>query len=90
MYVLTVTNFADTCSGRADTVSVYDTYDDARAVTPRTTAVDDLTVDVICHDDGTTGSLCDRVGEDTAVAFEPWLSSDGTRCHDYFCGDRRY
>ncbi len=55
MYVLTVTNFADTCSGRADTVSVYDTYDDARAVTPRTTAVDDLTVDVICHDDGTTG-----------------------------------
>jgi hypothetical protein len=45
MYVLTVTNFADTCTGRADTVSVYDTYEDARAAAGRTAAVDDLTVD---------------------------------------------
>jgi hypothetical protein len=43
MYVLT---FADTCSGpRADTVSVYDTYEDARTAAGRTAAVDDLTVD---------------------------------------------
>jgi len=45
MYVLTVTNFADTCTGRSDTVSVYDTYEDARAAAGRTAAVDDLTVD---------------------------------------------
>jgi hypothetical protein len=45
MYVLTVTNFADTCTGRSDTVSVYDTYDDARAAAGRTAAVDNLMVE---------------------------------------------
>lgn len=45
MYVLTVTNFADTCTGRADTVSVYDTYGDACAGAGRTAAVDGLVVD---------------------------------------------
>ena len=45
MYVLTVTNFADTCTGRERTVSVYDSYDDARAAAVKTAAVDDLTVD---------------------------------------------
>ncbi|HTZ14150.1 MAG TPA: hypothetical protein VMC78_11120 [Mycobacterium sp.] len=44
MYVLTVTNFADTCTGHADTVSVYDSYDDARAAAGRTAAVDNLSV----------------------------------------------
>jgi hypothetical protein len=46
VYVLTVTNFADTCTGRERTVSVYDSYDDARAAAGRTAAVDDLTVDM--------------------------------------------
>jgi hypothetical protein len=45
MYVLTVTNFADTCSGRSDTVSVYDSYEEAHAAAGRTAAVDNLTVD---------------------------------------------
>lgn len=44
MYVLTVTNFADTCSGRSDTVSVYDSYEAARAAAGCSAAVDDLTV----------------------------------------------
>jgi hypothetical protein len=45
VYVLTVKNFADTCSGRSHTVSVYDTYEAARAAAGGTAAVDDLTVD---------------------------------------------
>jgi hypothetical protein len=45
VYVLTVTNFADTCTGRERTVSVYDSYQDARAAAVTTAAVDDLTVD---------------------------------------------
>ncbi len=45
MYVLTVTTFADTCSGRSRTVSVYDSYEAARAAAGGTAAVDDLTVD---------------------------------------------
>jgi hypothetical protein len=45
LYVLTVINLADTCTGRERTVSVYDSYQDARAAAGRTAAVDDLTVD---------------------------------------------
>jgi hypothetical protein len=45
MYVLTVTNFADTCTGRANGVSVYDSCEGALAAAGRTAAVDDLTVD---------------------------------------------
>jgi len=45
MYVLAVTNFADTRTGHERTVSFYDSYDDARAAAARTAAVDDLTVD---------------------------------------------
>jgi hypothetical protein len=45
MHVLTVTNFADSCSGRSDTVLVCDSYEDAGAAAGRTAAVDDLTVD---------------------------------------------
>lgn len=44
MYVLTVTNFGDTCSGRADTVSAYDSYEAACAAAGGSAAVDDLTV----------------------------------------------
>lgn len=44
MYVLTVTNHADTCTGRADTVSAYGTYGDAWTAAARTAAVDGLTV----------------------------------------------
>jgi hypothetical protein len=45
VYVLTVTTFADTCSGRSRTVSVYDCYEAARAAAGGTAAVDNLTVD---------------------------------------------
>ena len=45
MYVLTVTNFADTCTGHERAVSFFDSYEDARAAAGRTAAVDDLTVD---------------------------------------------
>jgi hypothetical protein len=45
VYVLTVKTFADTCSGRSHTVSVYDSYDAARAAAGGTAAVDDLRVD---------------------------------------------
>lgn len=44
MYVLTVTNFGDTCSGRADTVSVYNSYEAACAAASGSAAVDHLTV----------------------------------------------
>jgi hypothetical protein len=45
VYVLTVTNFADTCTGHERTVSFYDSYGDAHAAAGRTAAVDNLTVD---------------------------------------------
>ena len=44
VYVLTVTTFADTCTGRSRTVSVYDSYEAARAAAGGSAAVDDLTV----------------------------------------------
>lgn len=44
MYVLTVKNFGDTCTGRSDTVSVYDSYESACAAACSTAAVDHLTV----------------------------------------------
>jgi hypothetical protein len=44
VYVLTVTNFADTCTGHERTVSFFDSYEDACAAAGRTAAVDDLTV----------------------------------------------
>lgn len=44
MYVLTVTNFGDTCSGRADTVWVYNSYEAACAAAGESAAVDHLTV----------------------------------------------
>lgn len=67
MYVLTVTNFADTCSGRSDTVSFYDRYEDARAAAGRTAAVDDLTVDT-WH--------WSRVGADVVAARGVFLDGD--------------
>ncbi len=45
MYVLTITNFADTCSGRSNTVSAYTSYQTASAAADGSAAVDDLTVD---------------------------------------------
>lgn len=44
MYVLTVTNFGDTCTGRADTVSAYNSYEAACAAAGGSAAVDHLTV----------------------------------------------
>jgi len=46
VYVLTVTNFADMCTGRERTVSFYDSYEDARAAARRTASVDGLTVNI--------------------------------------------
>jgi hypothetical protein len=44
VHVLTVTTFADTCSGRSRTVSVHDSYEAALAAAGGTAAVDELTV----------------------------------------------
>lgn len=44
MYVLTVTNLGDTCTGRSDTVSVYTSYEAACAAAGGSAAVDHLTV----------------------------------------------
>jgi len=68
MYVLTVTNFADTCTGRSETVSVYDTYQDARAAAGRTAAVDDLTVDTRHRS---------RAGADVVAARGVFIDVDG-------------
>jgi hypothetical protein len=68
MYVLTVTNFADSCTGRADTVSVYDTYEDARAAAGRTAAVDNLTVDPRQRS---------RAGADVVAAHGVFVDVDG-------------
>lgn len=68
VYVLTVTNFADTCTGRARTVSVYDSYEDARAAAGGTAAVDDLTVDT---------RHWSRVGTDVVAANGVFVDGDG-------------
>ncbi|MBO0880227.1 MAG: hypothetical protein J2P17_07705 [Mycobacterium sp.] len=69
MYMLTVTNFADTCSGRADTVTVYDSYQAAFAAAGWNAAVDDLTVDTRHRS---------RVGADVVVACGVFVDADGT------------
>ena len=68
MYVLTVTNFADTRTGRSDTISVYDSYGDARAAAGRTAAVDDLTVDTRHRS---------KVGADVVAARGVFVDGDG-------------
>jgi hypothetical protein len=68
MYILTVTNFADTCTGRSDTVSVYDTYEDARAAAGRTAAVDNLAVDTRHRS---------RAGADVVAARGVFIDVDG-------------
>ena len=68
MYVLTVMNFADTCTGRSDTVSVYDSYSAARAAAGGSAAVDDLTVDT---------RHWSRVGADVVAADGVFVDGDG-------------
>ncbi|BBZ50199.1 hypothetical protein BST25_05540 [Mycobacterium heidelbergense] len=70
MYVLTVTNFGDTCSGRSDTVSVsvYDSYQAARAAAGGAAAVDDLTVDT---------RHWSRAGADVTAAKGVFVDGDG-------------
>ena len=68
MYVLTVTNFGDICSGRSDTVSVYDSYQAARAAAGGAAAVDDLTVDT---------RHWSRVGADVIAAKGVFVDGDG-------------
>lgn len=45
MYVLTITNFADTCTGRSRTISVYQSYEAALAAARGSAAIDHLKVD---------------------------------------------
>ena len=68
MYVLTVTNFGDTCTGRERTVSVYDSYEAARAAAGGAAAVDDLTVDT---------RHWSRVGADVVAAHGVFVDADG-------------
>ncbi|WP_406813459.1 hypothetical protein [Mycobacterium sp. M23085] len=68
MYVLTVTTFADTCSGRSRTVSVYDSYQAARAAAGGSAAVDHLMVDT---------RHCSRVGAEVVAADGVFVDSDG-------------
>jgi hypothetical protein len=68
VYVLTVTNFGDTCSGRERTVSVYDSYEAARAAAGGTAAVDHLTVDT---------RHWSRAGADMVAANGVFVDADG-------------
>lgn len=68
MYVLTVKTFADTCSGRAHTVSVYDSYEAARAAAGGTAAVDNLRVDT---------RHCSRLGTDVVGSDGVFVDADG-------------
>lgn len=68
MYVLTVTNFGDTCSGRADTVSVYSSYEAACAAAGGSAAVDDLAVDT---------RHWSRAGADVIAAKGVFVDGDG-------------
>jgi hypothetical protein len=68
VYVLTVTNFADTCTGRERTVSFYQSYEDARAAARRTAAVDDLTVDT---------RHSSRAGADVIAANGVFIDGEG-------------
>jgi hypothetical protein len=68
VYVLTVTNFGDTCSGRSDTVSVYDSYEAACAAAGGAAAVDNLTVDT---------RHWSRVGADVVAARGVFVDGDG-------------
>lgn len=68
MYVLTVTNFGDTCTGREYTVSVYDSYEAARAAAGGTAAVDDLMVDT---------RHWSRVDADVVAARGVFVDADG-------------
>jgi hypothetical protein len=74
MYVLTVTTFADTCSGRADTESVHDSYEDAFAAARGSAAVDDLTVDT---------RHCSRVGADVVAAAGVFVDGDGVALFEF-------
>lgn len=74
MYVLNVTNFADTCTGRERTVSVYDSFEDARLAAARTAAVDDLMV-VTRH------RL--RVGTDVVGANGVFVGGDGAALYGF-------
>ncbi|WP_459969712.1 hypothetical protein [Mycobacterium sp. MUNTM1] len=42
---MTITNFADTCTGRSRTISVYESYEAALAAARGSAAVDNLKVD---------------------------------------------
>jgi hypothetical protein len=68
VYVLTVTNFADTCTGHERTVSVYDSYEDARAAAGGAAAVDHLTVDT---------RHWSRTGADVVAAKGVFVDGDG-------------
>jgi len=68
MYVLTVTNFADTCTGRSDTVAAYDSYEAARAAAGGAAAVDHLKVDTRRRS---------RAGADVLAADGVFVDGDG-------------
>jgi hypothetical protein len=74
VYVLTVTNFADMCTGHERTVSFYDSYEDARAAAGRTASVDDLTVD--------TRRMLDA-GADVVAASGVFVDRDGVPLYGF-------
>jgi hypothetical protein len=74
VFVLTVSNFADTCTGHERTVSFYDSYDDARAAAARTAAVDDLTVDTRHQS---------SVGTDLIAAKGVFVNGDGVALYGF-------
>ena len=74
MYVLTVTSFADTCTGHERTASFYDSYGDAQAAAGKTAAVDNLTVDT-----RNTSS----VGEVVVAARGVFVDRDGVALYGF-------
>ena len=74
VYILTVTNFADTCTGHERTVSFHDSYDDARAAAARTAAVDDLALDTLRRSSADT---------DVVVANGVFVDGDGVALYGF-------
>lgn len=74
MYVLTVTTLADTCSGRSDSLSVHESYEEALAAARGSAAVDNLTVDT---------RHCSRVGAETIAAGGVFIDRDGVALFEF-------
>ncbi|ORA32600.1 hypothetical protein BST20_24725 [Mycobacterium branderi] len=74
IYLLTVTTFADTCTGHSDSTSVHESYESARAAAVGTASVDNLTVET---------RRCSRVGAEVVAASGVFVDGDGVPLYGF-------